>query len=91
MCTQVTEKKAMDILNVVSHPIIRQIEDGTLIGRGEVTFIMEIRIYIVKCTYMYGFLLIILGKAMSYHICQEELVLSALSFTLSALSSFYFD
>lgn len=82
----------MDILNVASHPIIRQIEDGTLIGRGEVTFTMEkIRMHIIKCTYMYGFLLIIFGKAVSYHICQEELVLSTLSFTLSALSSFHFD
>lgn len=82
----------MDILNVLSCPILSQVEDKTLIGRGEVTFIMEIRIYIIKCTYTYGFLfLIILGKAMSYHTCHEELVLSILSFTLSALSSFHFD
>lgn len=66
-------KNAMDIVNVLSHPILRQIEDRTLIGRAEVTFIMEIRIYIIKCTYTYGFLfLIILGKDMSYHTCHEN-------------------
>ena len=59
----------MDILNVVAYPIIRQIEDGPLFGRGEVTFVIQAGIYVTKCTYTYGFLfLLILGKAMSYHI-----------------------
>lgn len=82
----------MNILNIVFHTVIRQIEGGTLIGRGEVTFIMGIRIYIIKRKYAYGLLfLIILEKTMSYHICHEELVLSTLLFTVSALSSFHFD
>lgn len=62
LCRQVTE---MDILNVVAYPIIRQLEDGLLFGRGEITFVIQAGIYVTKRTYMYGFLfLLIWGKAM---------------------------
>lgn len=58
----------MDIWNVVVYPRITQTEDGPLFGRGEVTFVVQTGIHVTKSAYMCGFLLLILGKNISYHI-----------------------